>query len=163
METDTGSDWVAEFHGNVHPQGWGWGLDEPIKLTSDDSEWFILLEHSALRVVVGARRLSDLPTFVNEVMSTVRGVLDSLGFHLGAVLTPELTGGFTSPGVPLKPRVRWDDLTGHELSSPLRVDAEMLLPFIRTSVAEPWFVSPSPTLLRVWSARTTRCSTRSSG
>jgi hypothetical protein len=137
MDDDAASEWVAEFQGTVHPQGWAWGLDEPLELTFADSQWAILLLHSSFRVVVRGAPPVDLPTFVNEVMSIVRGVLDSLSFHLGVVLTPELTGGFASPGLSIVPGKPWDELTGREPSAPLRVDAETLQPFVRTSTAEP--------------------------
>lgn len=139
METDSNSasEWVAEFHGIVHPQGWAWGLDEPIELTFSDSKWTVVLMNSVFRVIVRGAPPVDLQTFVNEVLSVVRGVLDSLTFHLGVVLTPELTGGFASPGTSIIPGRPWDELTGRDPSTPLRVDAETLQPFTRTSAAEP--------------------------
>ena len=137
MDDVNASEWVAEFHGVVHPQGWAWGLDEPVEMTFADSEWKLFITHSIFRVVVRGIEPPDVPTFVNEVISVVRGVLDSLSFHLGVALSPELTGGFASPGVVMIPGLAWDELTGRDPATALRVDAERLQPFVRASTAEP--------------------------
>jgi hypothetical protein len=70
-------------------------------------------------------------------MSVVRGILDSLGFHLGVALTPEFQGGFASPGVVILPSPGWSELAERDPAAALRASAEELGPFIAAAISEP--------------------------
>ncbi len=138
MSVDNDSRWIIEFHGVVHPASNCWRLDEPFILTFPDSEWTIVLAESKFRVLARGSRPNDLATFRNEVMSVVRGVLDALGFHLGAVLTPEFHGlvSFSvdgAAGVLGVPTVAWHELTGRDPAAALRVAATDLGPFMQAA------------------------------
>lgn len=137
--TDEGAvdEWVAEFHGIVHPAGSGWGLDEPQELVFPDGRWVVIVQRSQFRVIVRGQAPSDLSTFRNEVISVVRGLLDSLGFHLGVALTPEFQGGFASPGIVILPSPGWPALTGRDPGTTLRASAEELTPFVKAAILEP--------------------------
>jgi hypothetical protein len=141
MDAETGETWIIELHGVVHPQSSCWRLDEPFHLGFPDSEWTIVMSDSKFRVLARGPSPNDLATYRNEVMSVVRGVLDAIGFHLGAVLTPELHGFVAFPvngsaGLLGAPAVAWHELTGRDPVTALRVDATDLGPFMRAAAGD---------------------------
>jgi hypothetical protein len=98
---------VLTVFGVVHPQGGGWYLDAPFTTTAEDgSKIQIVLNDSAYLMRIESEgpdnidaSMGDgsLGTWLNEVIyghqPLLRGLLDSLGLHLGANLEPEMTGG----------------------------------------------------------------------
>ena len=92
--------------GVVHPQGGAWYLDAPLTFAAPDgSKIQITLADSAysMRVEtegpdnIASMNDGSLATWKNQVVDghqpLLRGLLDSLGLHLGAALDPEMTGG----------------------------------------------------------------------
>ena len=136
------SEWVTEFHGVVHPGSQCWHLDEPFELTFPNSAWVLTVADSKFRVLVKGGPRDDLATFRNEVMSILSGVLDSIGFHLGAVLRPELYG-FTviAPdrgGVILGSAAHvWCELVKRDPAVPLRAGSAELGRFMRSAATNP--------------------------
>ena len=137
VSADLPAEWIAELRGAIHPQGLGWGYDEPISVSFPDSEWRVLISESQFRVIVQGARPDDLAGFVNDVVEVVRGLLDSIGFHLGCVLTPEFTGGFGSPNVVIVRQVGWPELVDRGATASLHVEADDLDPFVRAGLTEP--------------------------
>jgi hypothetical protein len=129
--------WVAEFHGVVHPQGGGWSLQTPVDLNFDDGHWTVVIVNSTFRVVVHGTRPEDVETFKNDVLSIVQGILDSVGFHLGAALSAELTGGFVAPNVLIQRTLTWPEAANRSPDAPPWVDAKTLAPFVNASTIEP--------------------------
>ena len=98
---------VLTVFGVVHPQGGAWYLDAPFTITAPDgSRIQITLADSAYSMRVetegpdnidASMNDGSLATWINEAIyghqPLLRGLLDSLGLHLGAALDPEMTGG----------------------------------------------------------------------
>lgn len=94
--------------GVVHPEGGSWYLDNPWKITSDQTgaEVEIILRdsHYSMRITIegpddikAAQQDGSFLTWINEVVYghqyPLRSLLDALGLHLGAILDPQSTGG----------------------------------------------------------------------
>jgi hypothetical protein len=138
----TNSDVITLFYGVVHPQAHKWGFEQPIEMAFEDSAWIVIIMDSMFRVVVKGPQRADSATFRNEVMSVVRGVLDSLGFHLGVALAPELQGVFAldqnqSVGVVGILELGWREITGRDQAAPLYVTGDALAPFVNASTQVP--------------------------
>lgn len=129
--------WIAEFHGVVHPQGGGWSLQTPVELDFADGQWAVLVANSTFRVVVRLNHPRDPESFKNEMLSIVQGILDSLGFHLGAALSAEFTGGFVAPNVLIHRTLTWSEAADRTTDAPLWVAAETLGRFVDASTSEP--------------------------
>ncbi len=142
MDSEVGSAWIAQFHGVVHPQNDSWQIEKPIVLLISDSTWTLIVKDSMFRVLVQGPLRTDAATFRNEVMSVLRGVLDSLGFHVGVALTPELHGFFAfiadhSAAMVGVPEVGWSELTGRDPSVRLQVSGDELEPFVSAAAEAP--------------------------
>lgn len=85
--------------GLVHPQGGNWRLDFPVRVKYREREVGVMLNRSVFHMIVTEDREDDEPfdAWAHRVWLTyvpaVQGVVDALGFHLGAHLTLEPIGG----------------------------------------------------------------------
>ncbi|MGL5444188.1 MAG: hypothetical protein ACRDDJ_17165, partial [[Mycobacterium] stephanolepidis] len=95
---------LVTWMGVVHPEAGNWYLDVPMTLRHEDHEFHFSLTRSVFQLAVeldrpdtGGDESESLDFWANRVMyrymPLVHAVLDALGFHLGADLTPELLGG----------------------------------------------------------------------
>jgi hypothetical protein len=98
---------VLTVFGVVHPQGGSWYLDAPfatiapdgskIQITLADSAYSMRIETEGPDNVHASIEDGSLVTWMNEVIyrhhPLLRGLLDSLGLHIGAALDPEMNGG----------------------------------------------------------------------
>jgi hypothetical protein len=98
---------IVTLFGVVNPRGGGWWLDAPFTVTSPDGSniqiamtdatFSMRIETEGPYQVDRSTDQASLLTWINEViyghLPALRGLLDSLGLHLGAALEPEMTGG----------------------------------------------------------------------
>jgi hypothetical protein len=122
---------IAVLFGVVHPEGAGWSFEKPIERNFDGETWTMVLTHSQFRVIVAPAPPLEVNTFKNEALEFVRGSLDALGFHIGAVLTPEITGGFIAPNQILIIDPLWRDVSQGEGGI---TPASALEPFVKASI-----------------------------
>jgi hypothetical protein len=98
---------VLTVFGVVHPRGGGWYLDAPfttttpegskIQIAVTDATYSMRIETEGPHNNIASMNDASLATWMNEVIyghqPLPRGLLDSLGLHVGAALDPEMTGG----------------------------------------------------------------------
>lgn len=91
---------AVTWFGVVHPEAGNWHLTNPIRVTYDGVDLIISLRRSAFHMVAKDSVKPDdesyeawLERLGNGYLPALQGVLDALGFSLGANLVPELVGG----------------------------------------------------------------------
>ncbi|NLE79368.1 MAG: hypothetical protein GX610_07235 [Rhodococcus sp.] len=97
------SECVVTFTGLVHPQGGSWFFDTVRSVEVDDRRFDVVLRESIFNVKVTLKNdpftgdpaadASTLNPLWGETEAVLRGMLDSLGFHLGAKLEPQFMTG----------------------------------------------------------------------
>lgn len=141
---------VLTVFGVVHPQGGSWYLDAPFVATAPDGSIIqIVLIDSAYSMRIETEgpnnieaSISDgsLGTWINEVIyghqPLLRGLLDSLGLHIGANLEPEMTGG-TLDGTVTVGNLMKLGVFGTQDGAP-RVGGESFLPTSLLAISNPF-------------------------
>lgn len=99
---------VVTFTGLVHPQGGSWYFDSVRFVEDNDRRFDVVLVESIFNVKVTlksnpftgdtAKDAATLNPLWGETEAVLRGMLDSLGFHLGARLEPQFMTGTVGNG-----------------------------------------------------------------
>jgi hypothetical protein len=149
-DTFLGAKHIINVFGVVHPQSGAWALNEPWTVTAEDGssvQIMLTLSQYSMRITTegpddihAAIKDGSAQTWVNEVIyghqPLLRGVLDSLGLHLGARLDPEMTSG-TIEGVGTINSMPF--MAAFEtLSGPPLVGGETLVPTAMMAITNPF-------------------------
>lgn len=90
---------ITTFIGIVHPQAGAWYIDEPVLAHRDDETITLLVRDSAFQVRVSTPATDEKvdQAWIDQAWlrasATVRGVLDALGYHLGAAIDIQMVSG----------------------------------------------------------------------